>query len=43
MKKLISLCLLALVLLLTGCSEEIPSVNRIFMMRKDFGQISNRR
>ena len=27
MKKLMSLCLLALILLLTGCSEKIPSVN----------------
>ena len=34
MKKLISLCLLALVLLLTGCSEEIPSVNTISVDKK---------
>ena len=34
MKKLMSLCLLALILLLTGCSEKIPSVNTISVDKK---------
>ena len=34
MKKLMSLCLLALILLLPGCSEKIPSVNTISVDKK---------
>ncbi len=34
MRKLVSLCLLVLVLLLSGCSEKIPSVNTIAVDKK---------